>query len=76
MIAIVYSQDREAVEYYEYIEYLQRQGVLESKIEELELEALQGANGLKALRVTVKQEAADTQLPPKRKVPQKITANA
>lgn len=75
MIAIVYSQDREATEYYEYIEYLQHQGVLETQIEELELEPLQGANGLKALRVKVKTEAADNQLP-QRNVPHKIAEHA
>jgi hypothetical protein len=52
-IAIVYSQPKQAVEYRQYIEYLQAAGYLEPGIEELELEDLQGVRGLAALRVTV-----------------------
>jgi GAF domain-containing protein len=52
-IAIVYSQAKEAVEYKEYIEFLQNQQLLDPGIEEWELEELQGVVGLKALRVTV-----------------------
>jgi len=52
-IAIVYSQPGEAHEYRGYIEYLQSLGYLTRGIEELELEALQGVHGLRALRVTV-----------------------
>ena len=53
-IALVYAQSREAVEYYEYIDYLQDRGMLEPGVEELELEELQGVKGLLALRVRVK----------------------
>jgi hypothetical protein len=53
-IALVYAQSREAVEYYEYIDYLQDRGLLEPNVEELELEELQGVKGLLALRVRVK----------------------
>ena len=53
-IALVYAQSREAVEYYEYIDYLQDRGMLELGVEELELEELQGVKGLLALRVRVK----------------------
>ncbi|MDN5203751.1 GAF domain-containing protein [Fulvivirgaceae bacterium BMA10] len=53
MIAIVYTQPREADEYRKYIAYLQAEGYLQNKIEDLELEELQGAQGLKALRVQV-----------------------
>ncbi len=53
-IALVYFNKREAEEYVEYIHYLQSQGSLENDIEYLELEELQGVNGLKALRVGVK----------------------
>ncbi|MFC7669423.1 hypothetical protein ACFQT0_20195 [Hymenobacter humi] len=53
-IALVYAQSREAVEYYEYIDYLQDRGLLEDTVEELELEELQGVKGLLALRVQVK----------------------
>ena len=52
-IAIVYSHQGEADEYLEYIDYLNAHGYLEKEIESLELENLQGVNGLKALRVSV-----------------------
>ena len=52
-IAVVYSQNSEAEEYRLYIDYLQQQGYLQSGIETLELEDLQGVYGLKALRVAV-----------------------
>jgi len=53
-ISLVYSQSREADEYLEYIDYLQDRELLESGVEELELEELQGVKGLLALRVRVK----------------------
>lgn len=52
-IAIVYSHPREAAEYREYIAYLRAAGYLTNDVEEVELEDLQGASGLRALRVTV-----------------------
>ncbi len=52
-IALVWLQDRDRAEYLEYIEHLRRQGYLTGEVEELELERLQGADGLRALRVTV-----------------------
>jgi molybdopterin converting factor small subunit len=51
-IAIVYSQDKDAKEYMKYIKYLQSQKML-GKVEDVMLEDLQGASGLKALRVEV-----------------------
>jgi len=51
-IAIVYSQDKDALEYIKYINFLQSRNKL-GKIEFLELEDLQGVSGLKALRVEV-----------------------
>ena len=54
MLSLVYAQTREAVEYLEYIDYLQDRGLLEGEVEELDLEELQGAKGLLALRVKVK----------------------
>ena len=51
-IAIVYSQDKDALEYIKYINFLQSRNQL-GKIEFLELENLQGVSGLKALRVEV-----------------------
>jgi GAF domain len=55
-IAIIYSQPREATEYREYIEYLQARGDLVPGVEDLELEMLQGVDGLRALRVAVNLE--------------------
>ena len=52
-IALVYINQQDANEYLGYIEYLQEQHVLCDDLEELELEELQGVNGLKALRVGV-----------------------
>lgn len=52
-IAIVYSQQAEANEYLQYIEYLQAKGFLKKEVENLELEDLQGVYGLRALRVAV-----------------------
>lgn len=52
-IALVYSHPSEAPEWREYIEYLQRLGYLTRDVEELELDELPGAQGLRALRVTV-----------------------
>ncbi|MEQ8715968.1 MAG: hypothetical protein RIC80_23340, partial [Cyclobacteriaceae bacterium] len=52
-IAIVYSQEKDAVEYTQYLEYLHNKGYLEDGIEHLELEELQGVSGLRALRVKV-----------------------
>jgi hypothetical protein len=61
MIAIVYSQPKEAQEYLEYIEYLQNAGLLKADIEKMDLEDLQGVSGLKGLRVAVN-VAADVNL--------------
>lgn len=51
-IAIIYSQDKDALEYIKYINFLQSRQQL-GKIEFLELEDLQGVSGLKALRVEI-----------------------
>ncbi|MCZ6873475.1 MAG: hypothetical protein O7G88_08080 [bacterium] len=53
MIAIVYSQPEEAQEYREYIAYLQNAGYLKGDTEAYNLNDLEGAQGLKALRVAV-----------------------
>ncbi len=52
-IAIVYSQDEDAVEYKSYLDYLHAKGLVKDDVEELMVEELQGVNGLKALRVSV-----------------------
>jgi hypothetical protein len=62
-IAIVYSHEREAAEYREYIEFLQSRGYITDPIEHLELEDLQGASGLQAIRVTVAPTPVDPTTP-------------
>ncbi|UCF82261.1 MAG: GAF domain-containing protein [Desulfobacteraceae bacterium] len=57
-IAIVYSHRREALEYREYIDYLQASGYFKDEIENLELQDFQGVHGLKALRVAVDNQAS------------------
>lgn len=53
-IAIVYFNNNEAKEYIRYIKKLQGQRLLNDDLEYLELEELQGVEGLKALRIGVK----------------------
>lgn len=52
-IAMVYSNQREALEYEEYTHFLQNKGLLKPGIEYLELEEMQGVTGLKGMRVNV-----------------------
>lgn len=52
-IAFVYFNQKEADEYISYIRYLQAEQILNSDLELLELEELQGVAGLKALRVGI-----------------------
>ena len=52
-IAIVYLSEQDKSEYMQFFEYLIEKGYIEDNIEDLELDKLQGAEGLKALRVTV-----------------------
>ena len=56
-ISIIYSQEREREEYLKLIKILQNQNILEANIEELDVEDLQGINGLRALRVAVNYKA-------------------
>lgn len=51
-IAIVYAQEKDALEYKKYIKYLQSKNKL-GALEMLELKDLQGVSGLKAMRVEV-----------------------
>jgi hypothetical protein len=53
-IAIVYFTEAEKEEYLEYIQLLQIEGYLDTELEFLELDDLQGVQGLKALRVGVR----------------------
>jgi hypothetical protein len=50
-IAIVYNNDKLMQEYLQYFNYLKALNLLSGEVEMLELEELQGVNGLKALRV-------------------------
>jgi hypothetical protein len=52
-IAIIYSQDQDAMEYRKYANYLVNKGLIKSKIEDYEIENLQGISGLRALRIEV-----------------------
>ena len=52
-IAIIYSQKEDEEEYLKYLSFLQHQKMIDTEIEILELEDLQGVTGLKALRVKV-----------------------
>ena len=63
-IAIVYSQRQEGAEYLEYIDYLRTSGYLRTRRKMWRVEDLQGAQGLKALRVTVDLRASRPQHQP------------
>jgi hypothetical protein len=52
-IAIVYMNSLEAQEYLGYIKVLQSRNILKDDLEHLEIEELQGVDGLKALRVGI-----------------------
>lgn len=52
-IAIVYLNEQDVMDYREHIYYLQEMKTLDNNLEDLELEDLQGINGLKAIRVGV-----------------------
>lgn len=58
-ISVIFSQEKERQDYLKLIQILQDQNVLESTVEELEVEDLQGINGLKALRVGVNYDATE-----------------
>ncbi|MDB5020797.1 MAG: hypothetical protein JWQ28_1924 [Pedobacter sp.] len=52
-IAIVYMNSMEAQEYVGYIKVLQSRNILKDDVEHIEIEELQGVDGLKALRVGI-----------------------
>lgn len=52
-ISMVYSNQKDAVEYEEYIRFLQKKNILKEGCEVLELEELQAVKGLRALRVEI-----------------------
>ncbi len=68
MIAIVYTQAKDAAEYKEYIEFLQQKELLQPGVENLDLEELQGVSGLKALRVAIQPEKSNEAVAVKRAV--------
>ena len=53
-IAIVYLQEKDRLEYLDYLDYLKNRQYIEDEIEDVQLGKLQGVQGLRALRVTVK----------------------
>ena len=53
-VAIVWLQEKDRQEYMQYLNYLEKKGYLKGEVEHLELEKLQGAEGLRALRFAVK----------------------
>jgi hypothetical protein len=57
-IAVVFNQARIGDEYKRYFDYLATRKIIQGKVEELELEELPGANGLKALRIEIATQAA------------------
>ena len=52
-IAVIYNQPRVEEEYKKYFEYLAARNVINGEIEEVELDELPGATGLRALRIEV-----------------------
>jgi hypothetical protein len=62
-IAIVYSQPRMAQEYKEYFSHLRSKNLISGEVEDLELEELPGAIGLRALRITVAQPSPTKHIP-------------
>lgn len=53
-ISIVYLSGKDKLQYLDFFKYLVEKNYIESEIEDLDLEKLQGAEGLKALRISVK----------------------
>jgi hypothetical protein len=53
MLAIVYSQKKDELEYLRYIKFLRSKGYFGNKVEIVELEGLQGVAGLKAIRAEI-----------------------
>jgi hypothetical protein len=60
-LAIVYNQAKVEDEYRRYFHYLKAKGMITGEVEELELEELPGATGLRALRIQMTSE--ETSLP-------------
>jgi hypothetical protein len=52
-IAIVYTNEKDALEYDEYLHFLQQKNLMVGEKEMLDLEDVQGISGLKAIRIRV-----------------------
>lgn len=52
-IAVVYNAESDREEYLEYFEFLKQRGYIENFVEDIELDDLQGVQGLKAFRLSV-----------------------
>ena len=57
-LTVVYANKDEEKEYLTYIRFLQKKGMLDSEVEMLDVEDLQGISGLKALRVKICYESS------------------
>ncbi|MBD0366296.1 MAG: hypothetical protein ICV53_09370, partial [Flavisolibacter sp.] len=64
---IVYSNDDEAKEYLQYIDFLKTGGLLTGTPEVLDVEDLQAVSGLKALRVSIQLEEVHPESDAKKK---------
>jgi hypothetical protein len=53
-IALVYAHDQQAIAYMRHINYLVNKGFIEAEFEQLNIEPLQGVEGLKAIRAKLK----------------------
>lgn len=59
-IAVVFNQGKIEEEYKRYFRYLASKNIIDQDVESLELEELPGANGLKALRISIAQPTNNT----------------
>jgi len=57
-LAIIFSTEKEAVEYRRYLDYLQASAYITDEVEEFQVEELPGVSNLKAMRVRVNLETA------------------
>lgn len=55
-ITIVFTNDKEEIEYRKYIKYLQHTNIITPQTEYFEVEDLQGVSGLKALRIEIQNQ--------------------
>jgi hypothetical protein len=60
-IAIIYSQEKDAIDYAKYLDFLASKKYVHQDYQDFELEDLQGITGLKALRVKVNYDTFEQQ---------------